>query len=64
MTSADQPHTTSSTKRNAAAPRQREKAERDRRLSALDELCEIVRDGALDVDILLDKRRYRGGPTV
>ncbi|WP_234321436.1 hypothetical protein [Streptomyces sp. NRRL F-5681] len=34
-------------------------AERDAHMEALRALQEIVRDGGLDTDILLDKRRYR-----
>ncbi|KOG78613.1 hypothetical protein ADK88_31385 [Streptomyces sp. NRRL F-2295] len=34
-------------------------AERDARMESLRAQQEIVRDGGLDTDILLDKRRYR-----
>lgn len=39
-----------------------ETAERDRRMAALRDLQDIVRDGGLDMDVLLDKRHNRGGP--
>ncbi|MFB6698069.1 type II toxin-antitoxin system VapB family antitoxin [Streptomyces rubiginosohelvolus] len=39
-----------------------EAAERARRFHALRDLQDIARDGGLDMDILLDKRRYRSGP--
>jgi hypothetical protein len=35
---------------------------RNRRLRALHELQDLVDEGALDVELLLDKRNYRGGP--
>lgn len=62
MTSADRRPTTSPTKQETAGPAQRETAERARRLSALHDLGEIARNGGLDMDVLLDKRRHRGGP--
>ncbi|MFF3096472.1 hypothetical protein [Streptomyces cyaneofuscatus] len=37
--------------------------DRNRRLCALQELRNLVSDGALDMDLLLDKRNYRGGST-
>ncbi|MEU0623695.1 type II toxin-antitoxin system VapB family antitoxin [Streptomyces rubiginosohelvolus] len=39
-----------------------EAAERACRFHALRDLQDIARDGGLDMDILLDKRRYRSGP--
>lgn len=35
--------------------------DRNRRLCALQELQNLASDGALDMDLLLDKRNYRGG---
>ncbi len=37
-------------------------AERDRRIDTLHDLQDIARDGGPDMGVLLDKRRYRGGP--
>ncbi|MGW5034720.1 type II toxin-antitoxin system VapB family antitoxin [Streptomyces nigra] len=34
---------------------------RNRRLRALNELQDLAAEGALDVELLLDKRPYRGG---
>lgn len=49
----------------APGPSERaEAAERARRMDALRDLQDIARDGGLDVDILLDKRHCRGGPSV
>lgn len=39
-----------------------EAVERARRFQALRDLQDIARDGGLDMNILLDKRRYRSGP--
>ncbi|MEV4877447.1 type II toxin-antitoxin system VapB family antitoxin [Streptomyces cyaneofuscatus] len=39
----------------------RESVDRNRRLCALQELQDLASDGALDMDLLLDKRNYRGG---
>ncbi|MFE9457660.1 type II toxin-antitoxin system VapB family antitoxin [Streptomyces californicus] len=50
------------TKRETVNTALREIVERNRRLRALHELQDIVEEGGLDIDILLDKRRYRGGP--
>ncbi|MFE3721242.1 type II toxin-antitoxin system VapB family antitoxin [Streptomyces cyaneofuscatus] len=51
-----------------AAPRRtaintalRESVDRTRRLCALRELQDLASSGALDMDLLLDKRTYRGG---
>lgn len=49
------------TKRDTINTALREVTDRYRRLRALDESRELVADGALDMDILLDKRKYRGG---
>ncbi|MFJ4966595.1 hypothetical protein EES43_11835 [Streptomyces sp. ADI96-02] len=49
------------TKRDTINTALREIVERNRRLRALHELQEIVQEGGLDTDLLLDKRRYRGG---
>ncbi|MFI7239915.1 hypothetical protein [Streptomyces cyaneofuscatus] len=35
--------------------------DRNRRMCALQELQDLTSDGALDMDLLLDKRNYRGG---
>ncbi|MFB6663875.1 type II toxin-antitoxin system VapB family antitoxin [Streptomyces parvus] len=40
----------------------REIVARNRRLRALHEVQDIAQEGGLDMDVLLDKRRYRGGP--
>lgn len=50
------------TKRETVNTALREIVERNRRLRALHELQDITQEGGLDMDILLDKRRYRGGP--
>ena len=47
------------TKRDTINTALREVTARYRRLRALDEARKLVADGALDVDILLDKDRYR-----
>jgi Arc/MetJ family transcription regulator len=49
------------TKRDTINTALREVTARYRRLRALEESRRLVADGALDVDILLDKRQYRGG---
>jgi Arc/MetJ family transcription regulator len=51
-----------STKRDTVNAALREIVERNRRLRALHELQDLARDGAIDVELLLDKRNYRGGP--
>ncbi|MEU1269594.1 type II toxin-antitoxin system VapB family antitoxin [Streptomyces sp. NPDC005799] len=48
-----------STKRDTINTALREVTARYRRLRALDEARELVAEGALDVDLLLDKRTYR-----
>ncbi|GGP51071.1 MULTISPECIES: type II toxin-antitoxin system VapB family antitoxin [Streptomyces] len=50
------------TKRDTINTALREVVERNRRLRALNELQDIAQEGGLDMDVLLDKRRYRGGP--
>ncbi|RPK81886.1 MULTISPECIES: type II toxin-antitoxin system VapB family antitoxin [Streptomyces] len=50
------------TKRETINTALREVVERNRRLRALNELQDIAQEGGLDMDVLLDKRRYRGGP--
>ncbi|WP_228925158.1 type II toxin-antitoxin system VapB family antitoxin [Streptomyces sp. DH7] len=50
------------TKRDTINTALREVVERNRRLRALHELQDIAQEGGLDMDVLLDKRRYRGGP--
>ncbi|MEU3053513.1 type II toxin-antitoxin system VapB family antitoxin [Streptomyces griseus] len=49
------------TKRDTINTALREVVERNRRLRALNELQDIAQEGGLDMDVLLDKRRYRGG---
>ena len=49
------------TKRDTINTALREVTARYRRLRALEESRRLVADGALDMDILLDKRKYRGG---
>ncbi|MBA2948867.1 type II toxin-antitoxin system VapB family antitoxin [Streptomyces himalayensis] len=49
------------TKRDTINTALREVTARYRRLRALEEARQLVADGALDMDILLDKRKYRGG---
>jgi Arc/MetJ family transcription regulator len=51
-----------STKRDTVNAALREIVERNRRLRALHELRDLARDGAIDAELLLDKRNYRGGP--
>ena len=50
-----------STKRDTINTALREIVARNRRLRALDELQDLAAEGALDVELLLDKRTYRGG---
>lgn len=50
-----------STKRDTINTALREVTNRYRRLRALEEARELVADGALDMDVLLDKSKYRGG---
>jgi Arc/MetJ family transcription regulator len=50
-----------STKRDTVNTALREIVARNRRLRALRELKDLAAEGALDVDLLLDKRNYRGG---
>ncbi|HEY9439461.1 MAG TPA: type II toxin-antitoxin system VapB family antitoxin [Streptomyces sp.] len=47
------------TKRDTINTALREVTARYRRLRALEEARQLAADGALDLDILLDKRRYR-----
>ncbi|MBN0044729.1 type II toxin-antitoxin system VapB family antitoxin [Streptomyces actuosus] len=47
------------TKRETINTALREVTARYRRLRALDEARELVADGALDMDLLLDKSKYR-----
>ncbi|MFK4222608.1 type II toxin-antitoxin system VapB family antitoxin [Streptomyces sp. NPDC019890] len=49
------------TKRDTINTALREVTARYRRLRSLEEARRLVADGALDMDILLDKRIYRGG---
>ncbi|EST39280.1 hypothetical protein N566_02855 [Streptomycetaceae bacterium MP113-05] len=49
------------TKRDTINAALREITERNRRARALQELRTLVADGAVDVEVLLDKRAYRGG---
>ncbi|MFF4088178.1 type II toxin-antitoxin system VapB family antitoxin [Streptomyces nigra] len=50
-----------STKRDTVNTALREIVARNRRLRALHELQDLAAEGALDVELLLDKRTYRGG---
>jgi Arc/MetJ family transcription regulator len=50
------------TKRDTVNTALREIVERNRRLRALHELQDLTRAGALDAELLLDKRAYRGRP--
>ncbi|MEN8655061.1 type II toxin-antitoxin system VapB family antitoxin [Streptomyces sp. 21So2-11] len=50
------------TKRDTINTALREIVDRNHRLRALRELQELAQDGSLDLDLLLDKRNYRGGP--
>ncbi|MFE0403551.1 type II toxin-antitoxin system VapB family antitoxin [Streptomyces nigra] len=50
-----------STKTDTINTALREIVARNRRLRALDELQDLAAEGALDVELLLDKRTYRGG---
>ncbi|SBU94935.1 hypothetical protein YW5DRAFT_04941 [Streptomyces sp. Ncost-T6T-1] len=58
MTSSPQPDTTIAPGQSETA----ETAEHARRMDALRDLQNLARDGGLDMDVLLDKRHYRGGP--
>ncbi|MFF1678264.1 type II toxin-antitoxin system VapB family antitoxin [Streptomyces sp. NPDC058256] len=49
------------TKRDTINTALREIVARNRRLRALHELQDLAAEGALDVELLLDKRNYRGG---
>ncbi|MEJ8657214.1 type II toxin-antitoxin system VapB family antitoxin [Streptomyces sp. MS1.AVA.4] len=49
------------TKRDTVNAALREVTARYRRLRSLENARRLVAEGALDVDILLDKRKYRGG---
>ncbi|MCX4822955.1 type II toxin-antitoxin system VapB family antitoxin [Streptomyces sp. NBC_01142] len=49
------------TKRDTINTALREVTARYRRLRALEESRELAAEGAVDMDILLDKRKYRGG---
>lgn len=51
------------TKRETINTALREVTARHRRLRALDEARELVTDGALDMDLLLDKSKYRPAST-
>ncbi|MGV9568799.1 type II toxin-antitoxin system VapB family antitoxin [Streptomyces nigra] len=50
-----------STKTDTINTALREIVARNRRLRALDELQDLAAEGALDVELLLDKHTYRGG---
>ncbi|MFD6316106.1 type II toxin-antitoxin system VapB family antitoxin [Streptomyces nigra] len=50
-----------STKTDTVNTALREIVARNRRLRALDELQDLAAEGALDVELLLDKHTYRGG---
>ncbi|MET9971444.1 type II toxin-antitoxin system VapB family antitoxin [Streptomyces sp. NPDC006356] len=50
-----------STKRDTINTALREVVARNRRLRALHELQNLADEGALDVELLLDKRNHRGG---
>lgn len=50
------------TKRDTVNSALREIVDRNRRLRVLHELQDLAQDGALDVDLLLDKRNYRSRP--
>ncbi|GAA1927018.1 hypothetical protein GCM10009716_38860 [Streptomyces sodiiphilus] len=50
-----------STKRDTINTALREIVARNRRLRALRELQDLADEGALDAELLLDKRNYRGG---
>ncbi|MFF7101457.1 type II toxin-antitoxin system VapB family antitoxin [Streptomyces nigra] len=50
-----------STKTDTINTALREIVARNRRLRALNELQDLAAEGALDVELLLDKRTYRGG---
>ncbi|MCD9903737.1 type II toxin-antitoxin system VapB family antitoxin [Streptomyces sp. MT29] len=57
---ADEPGATPRRTTINTAPR--EAVDRTRRRCALQELQDLANGGALDMDLLLDKRNYRGGP--
>ena len=50
------------TKRDTVNSALREIVDRNRRLRVLHELQDLAQDGALDVDLLLDKHNYRSRP--
>ncbi|MGA5374313.1 type II toxin-antitoxin system VapB family antitoxin [Streptomyces griseoincarnatus] len=50
------------TKRDTINTALREIVARNRRLRALGELQDLADEGALDAELLLHKRNYRGGP--
>jgi Arc/MetJ family transcription regulator len=50
------------TKRDTVNTALREIVDRNRRLRVLHELQDLAQDGALDVDLLLDKSNYRSRP--
>ncbi|MFI8297238.1 type II toxin-antitoxin system VapB family antitoxin [Streptomyces nigra] len=50
-----------STKTDTINTALREIVARNRRLRALNELQDLAAEGALDVELILDKRTYRGG---
>ncbi|MEW2421366.1 type II toxin-antitoxin system VapB family antitoxin [Streptomyces nigra] len=50
-----------STKTDTINTALREIVARNRRLRALNELQDLAAEGALDVELLLDKHTYRGG---
>ncbi|WP_240800077.1 MULTISPECIES: hypothetical protein [Streptomyces] len=52
-------HAYSRMERDTVNTTQLEGVDRSRRLRALHELQDLVCDGALDTDVLLDKRNYR-----
>ncbi|MGI5468663.1 type II toxin-antitoxin system VapB family antitoxin [Streptomyces sp. CA-132043] len=49
------------TKRDTVNTALREVTDRYRRLRALEDSRRLVAEGGVDIDILLDKRKYRGG---
>ncbi|MET9804346.1 type II toxin-antitoxin system VapB family antitoxin [Streptomyces sp. NPDC006368] len=49
------------TKRDTINTALREVTARYRRLRSLEDARQLVREGGVDIDILLDKRKYRGG---
>lgn len=52
------------TKRDTINTALREVTARYQRLRSLEDARELVAEGGVDIDILLDKRRYRGGQEV